>query len=144
MTGVEMIPSGWMLPHFDPLDWFALGGLPMLVIQTVWPSLSSSAITSLPVVATMKTPLPSGPFWTKSGEAHMLPENGNAASIGAFVAAVTDAFVSAGCVNNPSRERCLFRCRTESADWDAPPLPETMPPEPLPPEPRPPEPLPPE
>ena len=61
MTGVLMMPSGWMLPQVG-LPPFAVGELPMLCVQTCAPVVSSSANTSLPVVSAKKTPLPFGPF----------------------------------------------------------------------------------
>src|SRR6188768_3270822 len=124
ITGVLRIPSGWMLPQLTP---FACAGVPMLLVHTVAPLVSSIAITSLPVVAMKNRPLPVALAGARySGEAHTLPVNLapvlNAASAVIVAAAV---LVNFGCTNKPSREALLLRCNTLS-DWftgGAPPEP---------------------
>src|SRR5476649_2694514 len=98
ITGVLRMPSGWILPQFTP---FAVGESPMFVFQTAAPVVSSSAITSLPVVTAKNTPFPAGPFAKYSGEAHIAPSN-LAAKPASLANLATTSVVSVGWTNRPS------------------------------------------
>jgi hypothetical protein len=76
MTGVDRIPSGLIgLKHCPPEVLLLVDGVPMLRIHTIAPVVSSRAYTLLFMAATMKAPLPPGPFSMYSGEDHTLPVN---------------------------------------------------------------------
>ena len=59
ITGVEMTPSG--LPPSHPIAPDFEAGVPRFFVHTMAPVVSSNAVTSLPLVATTKMPVPPGP-----------------------------------------------------------------------------------
>src|SRR6187399_2685164 len=97
-----------MLPHETP---FACAGVPMFLVHTVAPVVSSIANTSLPVVTAKKRPLPPALAGAKyNGDAHMLPVN-LAPVLNVVSAAIIGmaALVNLGCTKSPSREGLLLR-----------------------------------
>src|SRR6478609_8657670 len=113
ITGVLKMPSGWMLPQLTP---FACAGVPMLLVHTVAPLVSSIAITSLPVVTAKNRPLPPALAGARyNGDAHMLPVNlAPVLNVASAAIVATAVFVNFDCTNKPSRDALLFRCRTLS------------------------------
>src|SRR5882672_8049066 len=111
MTGVLMMPTGWMLPHPAPLD---CGEEPMFFFQIVAPVASSRARTSLPVVTAKKTPFPPGPSARYRGDAHILPVK-VALKPASLASVAATAVVRVGSTNAPSRFGCLLRSSTDES-----------------------------